>query len=357
MPRSTILTVALVTATTALVGIATWWMLRAKTSEEEKRKEQQARVRQRQRAAQKKAVEQQASDKVVAEEKKREAEKTLAESPLDGAKFSAIFREVIREMEWVSLTTLLQEQAIRAQLQQDMQNPSPQFIAKVAERQNMQPDQLIDQFKNNPQFAGAMMQQTVMGIIEQASQEFGLQKHKQLLKFMDRACASRGVTQEQLDAYKRVHEDDVKDTLARLTKVMSSQDLPDVDPPASFTKERCLKYMKQMHKLQEEVLEETLKGSSLDAADEGQMPSELEALVTGEAFEGNAQKEALEREYDLVNEDHKAEVLLQKFVLSNTSDMAFMMQVQQQQQQHVQAVQMRVMQLKKDSDAKKKAKA
>ena len=115
--------------------------------------------------------------------------------------------------------------------------------------------------------------------------------------------------------------------------------------------------MKQMHKLQEEVLEETLKGSSLDAADEGQMPSELEALVTGEAFEGNAQKEALEREYDLVDEDHKAEVLLQKFVLSNTSDMAFMMQVQQQQQQHVQAVQMRVMQLKKDSDAKKKAKA
>ena len=65
------------------------------------------------------------------------------------------------------------------------------------------------------------------------------------------------MTQEQLDAYKRVHEDDVKDTLARLTKVMSSQDLPDVDPPATFTKERCLKYMKQMHKLQEEVLEET----------------------------------------------------------------------------------------------------
>ena len=76
-----------------------------------------------------------------------------------------------------------------------------------------------------------------------------------------------------------------------------------------------LKQLKQMHKLQEEVLEETLKGSSLDAADEGQMPSELEALVTGEAFEGNAQKEALEREYGLVDEDHKAEVLLQKFVL------------------------------------------
>jgi hypothetical protein len=269
-----------------------------------------------------------------------------------------VFRDVIREMEWVSLTTLLQEQAIAAQLQNDMQNPSPQFLAKMAEQRGMQPDQLIESFKKNPQFAGMMIQQTVQGILEQASNEFKAQKQKALLKFMDRACEKRGVTQEQLDAYKRMHGDDVQSTLDRLTHVINSTELPDVEPPAAFTKPRCLEYMEKMHRLQEDVLEKTLADSdSLDSAEAGQVPKELEALATGEAFLDNEDKNRLEAEYGLVHAEHKAEVLLQKFVLSNTTDMAFMMQVQQQQQQHVASVQQKVMALKEARDKRKKEQA
>ena len=103
-----------------------------------------------------------------------------------------------------------------------------------------------------------------------------------------------------------------------------------------------------MHALREDVLTETLEGKALSATGAGEMPKELEALVSGEAFEGNAQKAALEAEYDLVSADHKAEVLLQKFVLTNTADMEFMMKVQELQQKHVQNVQERVKTLREN---------
>lgn len=283
-----------------------------------------------------------------------EAERTLQDQPLDAEVFRAIFHFVIREMELVSLQLMMQQGAIQHQMMQDMQNPSPQFIHQVAQRNNMQPDELINKLKANPQFAAALLQKTAQDIIMQAQQELGMAKNQRMLKFMDRACAKHGVTQEQLDAYKRVHEDDVKDTLERLKKVMDMQDLPDVQVPANFTKERCLEYMKKQHEWQEKCLEEKMKGVSMDAVKAGEMPKELEALITGEAFEDEAEKDALEQEYGLVDKDHKAELLIQQFVISNSqTDMAFAQQVQMLQQQHVQNVQQRMVQLKKTSDASK----
>ena len=338
MPR--LATVALIATTTALIGLATFMFLQ---SQEQAKKRKKARAKKMRERQEQKLEEVKETDQTAQEE----AVRTLSENPLDGATFLAILREVIREMEWVSLTTLLQDQAIRAQLQQDMQNMSPQFIEKMAQRQNMQPDELIQSFKSNPQFASAMLQQTVQGIISSAEQEFAAYKQKQLVKYMDRACAARNVSNEQLDAYKKLHGAEVAASLSKLTAVMRSTDLPDADPPAGFTKEKCLEYMRRMHALQEDVLSETLEGKTLTETGAGEMPKELEALVSGEAFEGNAQKAALEKEYGLVSADHKAEVLLQKFVLTNTADMEFMMKVQELQQKHVQNVQERVKTLRK----------
>ena len=333
-------TIAIIATTTALIGLVTFMFLQS----QEQTKKSKAKKKRDQRERQQRA-------KATDEDAQQAAAQTLSESPLDRDTFDAILREVVREMEWVSLTTLLQDQAIRAQLQQDMQNPSPQFIAKMAARQNMEPDELIQSFKSNPQFAGAMLQQTVQGIVDSAQQEFTAYKQKQLRKFMDRACVARSVSNEQLEAYKKVHSTEVGSSLAKLTAVMRSTDLPDADTPADFTQEKCLEYMRAMHSLQEDVLAETLEGTTLEETGAGEMPKELEALVSGEAFEGNAAKAALEAEYGLVDADHKAEVLLQKFVLSNTSDMAFMMKVQELQQKHVQKVQEKVQELRKSGVA------
>eukprot|EP00937_MAST-01D_sp_MAST-1D-sp2_P002080 g2080.t1 len=208
---------------------------------------------------------------------------------------------MIREMEWVSLIMLQVEQEVTMGVFQAHLTEDGEALLEWM-RQHLQPHQIIKEFKSSPHTAH-IMQEAQSYVDTHYAADFARQKARMLSKVFDLVIHRRGITMDQLDAYTLEHGDDMQRAMDQLNRMIETPELPNFEPPESFTNERCLKYVEAACQLVEGTFAQALS----HAITPGNPLRVLEALLDSERF--RVLMHRLDAEYGLVNADHRAELL------------------------------------------------
>jgi hypothetical protein len=294
-----------------------------------------------------------------------------AAAALPPAVFAEIFREVTRDIEWVSVQRLLRERAVQVDLarqvkaaaaaaaaggggsgdqqqQQQQQQQTAALVRKLLETGDLAPSDCAGGSSSSSSRGSADGSVVdAEGVVDAAALRGAAERalarlvadgaaatQRQLLALLDRACSSRGVSREQLERFKRDAPAETRGALDKLQRATEVRETFAMLRPAiaaalaarGLTTGGCLEYLRRAR---------SLRARARDALNEATEQGNSEAA----AVKCGAEREALEREFGLCDAEHRPEMLLQCFVLAHAADARFVAQVQklalgpQQQQQ------------------------